>query len=132
MTARLSGDEFAIALALHKTELPSAERLAEAMLRDISRTYDIDGTYVQVGAISGIASAPPGIACRAADILRRADIALDHARSARAARPTWFDSSMERALIERSELEQAIRIGIEHQPIRAFLSNRRSILPPAN
>lgn len=120
VTARLSGDEFAIALALHKSELAAAERLAEAMLRDISRTYDIDGTYVQVGAISGIASAPPGTACRAADILRRADIALDHARSSRAARPTWFDSGMERALIERSELEQAIRVGIEHQQFVPF------------
>jgi predicted signal transduction protein with EAL and GGDEF domain len=112
--AALQGDEFAIALASHKNDLASAERLAEALLRDVSRTYDIAGNYVQVGAISGIANAAPGTACRAADILRRADIALDHARSSRAARPTWFDSSMERALIERSELEQAIRIGIEH------------------
>jgi hypothetical protein len=83
-------------LRCHSTDLASAERLAEALLRDVSRTYDIDGTYVQVGAIAGIASAAPAPACRAADILRRADIALDHARSARAARPTWFDSGMER------------------------------------
>jgi diguanylate cyclase (GGDEF)-like protein len=113
--ARLSGDEFAIAAAVPKTDLASAERLAEALLSDVSRTYDIDGTYVQVGAISGIASAAPGTSCRAADILRRADIALDHARSSRAARPTWFDTGMEKALIERSELEQAIRVGIEHR-----------------
>jgi diguanylate cyclase (GGDEF)-like protein len=115
VVARLSGDEFAIALAVAATDLSSAERLAEALLRDVSRTYDIEGTYVQVGAISGIARAAPGTSCRAADILRRADIALDHARSSRAARPTWFDNGMERALIERSELEQAIRIAIEHR-----------------
>jgi diguanylate cyclase (GGDEF)-like protein len=104
VVARLSSDEFAVALAVHKADLGSSERLAEALLRDVSRTYDIDGTYAQVGAAS-----------RAAEILRRADIALDHARSARAARPTWFDAGMEKALIERSELEQAIRIGIEHR-----------------
>jgi diguanylate cyclase (GGDEF)-like protein len=115
VVARLSGDEFGIALAVHKVDLASAERLAEALLRDVSRTYDIGGTYVQVGAISGIANAPPGTSCRAADILRRADIALDDARSSRAAKPTWFDSGMEKALIERSELEQAIRIAIEHR-----------------
>jgi diguanylate cyclase (GGDEF)-like protein len=115
VVARLSGDEFAIAAAIRSDALASAERLAEALLCDVSRTYDIDGTYVQVGAIAGIASAAPGIACRAADILRRADIALHHARSIRAARPTWFDGGMEQALIERSELEQAIRIGIEHR-----------------
>lgn len=118
--ARLSGDEFAIALAVKSNDLPSAERLGEALLRDVSRTYDIDGTYVQVGAISGIASAPAGTHCRAADILRRADIALDDARSSRAARPTWFDSSMEKALIERSELEQAIRVAIEHRQFVPF------------
>lgn len=114
VVARLSGDEFAIAACLRTADLASAETLAEALLRDVSRTYDIQGTYVQVGAIAGIASAPPGMTCRASDLLRRADIALDHARSARAARPTWFDSGMERALIERSELEQAIRVGIDH------------------
>lgn len=114
VVARLSGDEFAIASAVPTSDLVSSERLAEALLRDVSRTYDIDGTYVQVGAIAGIANAPPGTSSRAADILRRADIALDHARSSRAARPTWFDNGMEKALIERSELEQAIRVGIEN------------------
>ncbi|GLR47454.1 putative bifunctional diguanylate cyclase/phosphodiesterase [Sphingomonas astaxanthinifaciens] len=114
VVARLSGDEFAIAACVRTAELAGAEALAETLLRDVSRTYDIHGTYVQVGAIAGIASAGPGVSCRASDLLRRADIALDHARSARAARPTWFDSGMERALIERSELEQAIRVAIDH------------------
>ncbi|GAA4022185.1 hypothetical protein GCM10022280_23510 [Sphingomonas swuensis] len=112
--ARLSGDEFAIAACVRTADLASAEVMAECLLRDVSRTYDIGGTFAQVGAFAGIASATPGTACRASDLLRRADIALDHARSARAARPTWFDHGMERALIERGELEQAIRVGIEH------------------
>ncbi|WP_344696351.1 bifunctional diguanylate cyclase/phosphodiesterase [Sphingomonas rosea] len=114
VVARLSGDEFAIAACVRTADLASAETLAETLLRDVSRTYDIAGTFAQVGAIAGIASAAPGAHCRAAELLRRADIALDHARSARAARPTWFDSGMERALIERSELEQAIRVGIDN------------------
>ena len=114
VVARLSGDEFAVAACLPTTDLARAETAAEALLRDVSRTYDIDGTYVQVGAFAGIASAGPGQASRASDLLRRADIALDQARSARTARPAWFDSGMEQALMERSELEQAIRVGIEH------------------
>lgn len=112
--ARLSGDEFAIAACIRTADLAAAEAMAEALLRDVSRTYDIQGAFVQVGAFAGIASGAPGATCRASDLLRRADIALDHARSARAARPTWFDTGMERALMERSELEQAIRIGVEH------------------
>lgn len=113
--ARLSGDEFAVAACLPSSRIGMADRMAEALLRSVSRTYDINGTFVQVGAFAGIAGAPPGAASRAADLLRRADIALEHARSARSARPTWFDTGMERALVERSELEQSIRVGIENE-----------------
>jgi diguanylate cyclase (GGDEF)-like protein len=112
--ARLAGDEFAIAASLPHNRLAAAETMAEALLRDVCRTYEILGTYVQVGAFAGIARAAAGQFCRASDLLRRADIALDHARSGRAARPIWFDNGMERALMERSELEQAIRVGIDN------------------
>jgi EAL domain-containing protein (putative c-di-GMP-specific phosphodiesterase class I) len=46
--------------------------------------------------------------------LRRADIAMDHARSGRVARAIWFDDGMERALIAHGEIEQGIRHGLEH------------------
>jgi EAL domain-containing protein (putative c-di-GMP-specific phosphodiesterase class I) len=48
------------------------------------------------------------------DLLRRADIALDRAKSIRSARATWFDEGMERALVAHSEIEQGIRYGLEH------------------
>src|SRR4029078_1497976 len=44
----------------------------------------------------------------------RADIAMDHARSGRVARPVWFDAGMERALVAHGEIEQGIRFGLEH------------------
>ena len=80
----------------------------------MARTYDIDGTLAQVGAYAGIAVQGDGPLSSAADLLRRADIALEGARTARAARPLWFDDSMERALIAQSELEHAMRLGLEH------------------
>src|SRR5690348_16604435 len=46
--------------------------------------------------------------------LRRADIAMDRARSGRVARPVWFDAGMERALIAQGEIEQGIRFGLDH------------------
>ena len=51
---------------------------------------------------------------RVPDLLRRADIALDHARRGRMARPVWFDAGMERALVAQGEIEQGIRFGLEH------------------
>src|SRR6185503_1651983 len=65
------------------------------------------------GAFAGIASAPAAEAS-IPDILRRADIAMDRARSGRVARPVWFDAGMERALIAQGEIEQGIRFGLEH------------------
>src|SRR5690242_20878221 len=111
--ARLSGDEFAVALALRADEMARADGLAEAVLRTVTRPLLFEEKIIQVGAFAGIASASASSA-RIPDILRRADIAMDHARSGRVARPVWFDAGMERALIAHGEIEQGIRVGLEH------------------
>jgi predicted signal transduction protein with EAL and GGDEF domain len=90
-----------------------ADELAEAVLRIVTRPLLFDDKIIQGGAIAGIAS-PAASSARIPDILRRADIAMDRARSGRAARPVWFDAAMERALIAHGEIEQGIRFGLEH------------------
>ena len=111
--ARLSGDEFAVALALRPGNMKRADELAEIVLRTVSRPLLFEEKIIQVGAFAGIASAFAKDA-RIPDILRRADIAMDHARSGRVARPVWFDAGMERALIAHGEIEQGIRYGLDH------------------
>jgi diguanylate cyclase (GGDEF)-like protein len=111
--ARLSGDEFAFALQLPADEVRSSEEVAETILRTASRPLMLNDRIVQVGAFAGIASAPAETAT-IPDVLRRADIAMDRARSGRVARPVWFDAGMERALIAHGEVEQGIRYGLEH------------------
>jgi len=111
--ARLSGDEFAVAIALAPKDMGCVDELAEAVLRTVTRPLLFEERIIQVGAFCGIASAAAGEA-RIPDILRRADIAMDHARSGRVARPVWFDAGMERALIAHGEIEQGIRHGLEH------------------
>ena len=118
--ARLSGDEFAVAVACDGERPENVEQIGEALLRVLGRSHDIDGTLAQVGAFVGVAVQPAAHDNRPADLLRRADIALERARSARSARPVWFDTSMEQALIARSELEHAIRIGLEHDQFLPF------------
>lgn len=111
--ARLTGDEFAVALALAATEIDRAEEIADTVLRTATRPMLLNERIIQVGAFAGIAS---GAAADASipDILRRADIAMDRARNGRVARPVWFDAGMERALIAQGEVEQGIRFGLEH------------------
>jgi diguanylate cyclase (GGDEF)-like protein len=111
--ARLSGDEFAVALALRPQDMKRADELAEAVLRAVTRPLLFEEKIIQVGAFAGIAAAAAKGA-RIPDLLRRADIAMDHARSGRVARPVWFDAGMERALIAHGEVEQGIRYGLEH------------------
>jgi len=111
--ARLGGDEFAVALALRADEMSRAEELAESVLRTVTHPLLFEERIIQVGAFAGIASTPAASA-RIPDTLRRADIAMDHARSGRVARPVWFDAGMERALIAHGEIEQGIRVGLEH------------------
>ncbi|HZU51998.1 MAG TPA: GGDEF domain-containing phosphodiesterase, partial [Sphingomicrobium sp.] len=111
--ARLSGDELAIALSDRGDSLRRAEEMAEAVLRVVTRPLLFEDKIIQVGAFAGIASAAAKDA-RIPDVLRRADIAMDHARSGRVARPVWFDAGMERALIAHGEIEQGIRYGLEH------------------
>jgi diguanylate cyclase (GGDEF)-like protein len=111
--ARLSGDEFAVALPLRVDQVAEAEQLADTVLKTVTRPLLFEEKIIQVGAFAGIASAPAAGA-RIPDLLRRADIAMDHARSGRVARPVWFDAGMERALIAHGEIEQGIRVGLEH------------------
>ena len=111
--ARLGGDEFAVALALAPDDMSRVDALAETVLQTVTRPLLFEERIIQVGAFAGIASIAASDA-RIPDILRRADIAMDHARSGRVARPVWFDAGMERALIAHGELEQGIRFGLEH------------------
>ncbi len=113
IVARLGGDEFAAAIALHESKIGRAEKLAEGALRAVTRPVMLDERMIQIGAFAGIAVASAS-EVRVAVLLRRADIAMNHARSGRVARPVWFDSGMERALIAQGEIEQGIRYGLEH------------------
>jgi len=119
VVARVSGDEFAAALSVHPDDRGQVERKAEAVLQAITHPFAIDDRLIQVGGFIGIASAPGG-EVRVPDMLRRADIALNHAKSGRVARPVWFDAGMERALVAQGEIEQGIRHGLEHDQFIPF------------
>ncbi|MGZ2412916.1 diguanylate cyclase (GGDEF)-like protein [Sphingomonas sp. F9_3S_D5_B_2] len=110
---RLAADEFAIALIIADGDTTEAEALAETALLSASRPFAVDHRVIQLGAFAGIAAAPAA-QTRIPDLLRRADIAMDRAKSGRIGRPVWFDDGMERALLAQGEIEQGVRFGLEH------------------
>ncbi|MEQ7873186.1 bifunctional diguanylate cyclase/phosphodiesterase [Sphingomonas sp. ASV193] len=119
VVARVSGDEFAVAMLRGTEKREELMTLGSAFLQSVTRPFEEQGKFVQIGAFVGVAAADPG-ECALHDLLRRADIAMDHARSSRSARPSWFDAGMERALILQGELEQGVRAGIEHDQFVPF------------
>lgn len=127
LVARLSGDEFAVALAKSRDQFAEADVLADTLLRAVTRSFEAEGKLVQVGAFLGIAASEPGEG-QIPDFLRRADIALDHARSTRSARGVWFDEGMERALMVHSEIEQGIRYGLDHGQFIPFFEPQVNLL----
>lgn len=112
VTARLNGDEVAIALTIPAKDKAIANQLAKSLASTVTRPFDVADKMIQVGAFLGIASAP-ATEITIPDLLRRADIAMDRACSTQALRPIWFDAGMERALIAHGDLEQGIRAGLE-------------------
>lgn len=127
LVARLAGDEFAIACAAPREAVINAEVMAEQLLHTITSPMEAEGKLVQVGAFIGIAVSNPEEA-QIPDLLRRADIALDSAKSTRSARPVWFDEGMERALIIHTEIEQGIRYGLDHGHFVPFFEPQVNLL----
>jgi diguanylate cyclase (GGDEF)-like protein len=117
--ARLGTDEFAVAIALGTDGCEDVERMAAKVLRAVTRPFPIGERVLQVGAFAGIA-ASAAANLRVPDLLRRADIAMDHAKNGRVARPVWFDAGMERALLAHGEVEQGLRQALEHDQIVPF------------
>jgi diguanylate cyclase (GGDEF)-like protein len=119
--ARLGTDEFAVALSLGTGGCEDVEQTAADVLAAVTRPFAIGERVLQVGAFAGIA-ASAAANLRVPDLLRRADIAMDHAKNGRVARPVWFDAGMERALLahgERSNRGFARRLSM----IRSFRSS---------
>ena len=119
VVARIGSDEFALAMVLAGGDRDGVAAKVEGLLRLVTRPFEIQGRMIQVGAFAGMA-ASPAAGVRVPDLLRRADIALDHAKTGKVARPIWFDAAMERALMAHSEIEQGIRFGLEHDQFVPF------------
>ena len=117
--ARLGTDEFAVALSVGEGGSEQVERAAEKVLQALTRPFSVGEHVLHVGAFAGIAvAAARGL--RVPDLLRRADIAMDHAKNGRVARPVWFDAGMERALLAHGEIEQGLRQALQHDQIVPF------------
>jgi diguanylate cyclase (GGDEF)-like protein len=111
LAARLGGDEFACAFPFDPDQPGVVEQVADAILARMAEPFLIGGVEARIGASMGIARTEAG--CRTVDtLMRRSDIALYAAKRAGRNQRAWFDSSMERELELRNEIELGLRAGI--------------------
>lgn len=106
--ARLGGDEFAVLLtdARHGE---AAIPLAETIIAALGHPYDIGGRQATIGASLGIATLVPGDTGDEDMLLRRADLALYHAKGAGRRCHRLFVPAMETAIQLRRQLEADLR-----------------------
>jgi diguanylate cyclase (GGDEF)-like protein len=108
--ARVGGDEFAALLPRADAETAAA---VVALLRHaLSTPFELDELMITVGASFGLTTIAPGTA--AIDVLRRADIAMSHAKEQRTGLETYrpeLDAGSRERLTRLTDLRRAITDG---------------------
>jgi diguanylate cyclase (GGDEF)-like protein len=118
--ARLGGDEFAILLECEQRADGSA--MAERVVATLGTPFHTGGRTIHIGASVGIAWGQEGE--NADELLRNADVAMYAAKESGKGHHRVFAPAMHKALLERAELESALRtalsngeFALEFQPI---------------
>jgi len=121
--ARLGGDEFAIILMNDVDQGDAAEALAGRIIELVAEPFSVNANAINIGASIGIALAPEH-GFYADDLLKRADLALYHAKSLGRNRYAMFEPVLGQAVAEKhvleSELRRALALGefeLHFQPI---------------
>ncbi len=132
LLARLGGDEFMLMFQMDYPDPSLALTFAERLHQTVAAPFDINGQQLRLGVSVGIAL-PPGHGRSVSELLRRADLALYHAKSEGRSRSAVFDFSMESDqlnlyLLER-DLSEAIgrnELSLVFQP-KVDLAARRVV-----
>lgn len=110
---RLGGDEFAVVATGIATE-SEAQTVLAPLIASLLRPVDIFGREILIGASVGVAMIPRD-GNSTADLLRRADLALYHAKREGRGRVVfyrpWLDEDMQLRTALAQDLRQAIELG---------------------
>jgi diguanylate cyclase (GGDEF)-like protein/PAS domain S-box-containing protein len=116
--ARLGGDEFAV-LQVGIEDLTDVEGLADRLLAEIARPFDLDGQEALVTMSIGVALIPAD-ADTQQTLLQNADIALYRAKSEGGNRCRFFEAGMDARLRERKALEADLRSAPENDELEVY------------
>ena len=109
LLSRIGGDEFAI--VFRHSGITEAELVAKAIIGTLSEPFFVCGHVIHIGATIGLASSPRD--SRDAETLARyADLALYTAKGEQRGTCRSFETQMNTAAQEKSQLEKDLRVGL--------------------
>ncbi len=111
MVARLGGDEFAIIQSPAADQREAAIELAVKTLELVAEPFQLEGQEVNVGTSIGIALAPEN-GTDAAELLKKADLALYRVKSEGRNSFSLFDEDLSARAITRLQLVNDMRAGL--------------------
>ncbi|RZI40467.1 bifunctional diguanylate cyclase/phosphodiesterase [Herbaspirillum sp. HC18] len=110
------GDEFVVIMEnLDKPQ--DAAILAERALEELSRAFVLDCHEISVSASIGIGVYPED-GNTAAMLLKHTDVALNHAKSIGESSYQFFREEMNRASLERLQIESSLRLAVQRNELR--------------
>ncbi len=126
LVARLAGAEFAVGLPA-PTSLYEAELLAGEVLASVGRPFVAGEHVVTLNARVGIASSEAGGGGDAAELLRRASLALADARDNEAARVRIYTKGEQSRQAENRQLELDLRLALDEDRIELLWQPQVSV-----
>ncbi|RMG95516.1 MAG: EAL domain-containing protein, partial [Candidatus Dadabacteria bacterium] len=118
LVGRVGSDEFAVALVGYADpDLPA--RVARRILNALSEPLQVEGRDVFLTASLGVGVFPED-ASSAEDLLKRADLAMHHAKEAGGNRFEYYSEEMNARAFERMMLETALRGALDRGEYRLF------------
>ncbi|MBV8655947.1 MAG: diguanylate cyclase, partial [Candidatus Eremiobacteraeota bacterium] len=116
VVARLGSDEFAILLQ-SLGDILHVESVARRILNNLSKVISVGGRAIYLGASVGIAIGSASYE-RAEDVMRDAEIAMQHSKIGGGTRYALFDSKMHDRAQKRLQLTSDIRQALERNEFR--------------
>ncbi len=116
VVARLGSDEFAV-LIQSLGDILHVEFVARRILNNLSKSITVGDRTIYLGASIGIAIGSASYE-RAEDVMRDAEIAMQHAKTGGGARYAVFDSKMQDRSQKRLALTSDIRLALERNEFR--------------
>ncbi|NRS18206.1 EAL domain-containing protein [Brevibacillus sp. HB1.4B] len=129
VVARLGGDEFTI-MQNHLQDRSEASALAEQIMNQLQRPFELEGHVFNVSCSIGIALYPQD-GDNPEDLLKRADTALYTVKSRGKNGYDFFDPTMEAKSLERILMENEMRKAIEQEQFQIYYQPKIDIMTSA-